>query len=162
MFSDLLHCAASRGYPIDTSSNLSLATSLDAAVDPDDPLVNQLLRMLATQAMVQALYCSTGSLERDQLFHYGLALDLYTHFTSPIRRYSDLIVHRQLLSALGNSQNESLPGNDELQEICRHLNNTNRVSHLCLLGSIFLMEDFGGKRFRCLINQSFACYNFWK
>ncbi len=48
--------------------------------------------MIATQAMPQANYFSTGSLEKDQFYHYGLALDLYTHFTSPIRRYADLIV----------------------------------------------------------------------
>ena len=135
---------------MDTSSNVSLAASLDAAVDPDDPLVNQLLRMLATRAMVKALYCSTGSLEPEQLHHYGLALDLYTHFTSPIRRYSDLIVHRQLLLALGIGQdNKSSPGDSELQEICQHLNGTNTVSCLCsLLGSTPLAKTFGGKSFR--------------
>ena len=39
----------------------------------------------------QAQYFSTGDLTADQFFHYGLALDLYTHFTSPIRRYADLV-----------------------------------------------------------------------
>lgn len=42
--------------------------------------------------MSNALYFSTGSLSPEHFFHYGLALDHYTHFTSPIRRYADVIV----------------------------------------------------------------------
>lgn len=155
MFSDLLQCAASRGYLIDTSSNVALASSLDAAIDPNDPVVNQLLRMLATRAMVQALYCSTGSYDPVQLHHYGLALDYYTHFTSPIRRYSDLVVHRQLLSALDICQDRALPGHTELQEICQHLNNTKRVSHLYSLDmSTIICENFCVTCIHCLCQNS--------
>ena len=49
--------------------------------------------MLATRAMVQALYTSTGS--DHELSHYGLGIKRYTHFTSPIRRYADLLVRRK-------------------------------------------------------------------
>ena len=52
----------------------------------------QIIRSLTTQAMANALYFSTGSLSPENFFHYGLALDRYTHFTSPIRRYADVIV----------------------------------------------------------------------
>ena len=52
----------------------------------------QIIRSLATQAMANAHYFSTGSLSPEHFFHYGLALDRYTHFTSPIRRYADVIV----------------------------------------------------------------------
>jgi DIS3-like exonuclease 1 len=55
-------------------------------------VLQQILRTLATQAMSNALYFSTGSESPDEYFHYGLALDRYTHFTSPIRRYADVIV----------------------------------------------------------------------
>lgn len=57
-------------------------------------LSSQILRTLATQAMSNALYFSTGSVSSEEYFHYGLALDRYTHFTSPIRRYADVIVSR--------------------------------------------------------------------
>lgn len=54
-------------------SNKTLADSLDQAVDPQDPLVNRLLRVMATQAMSNALYFSTGACPEDQYYHYGKA-----------------------------------------------------------------------------------------
>ena len=67
-------------------SNKVLAESLDRCNDNNDPNVNLLLRTLATQAMEQAVYFSTGEKTTGEWEHYGLALKHYTHFTSPIRR----------------------------------------------------------------------------
>ena len=48
-----------------------------------------------------ALYFSTGVVKDEPLFkHYALNVPFYTHFTSPIRRYADIIVHRLLASSL--------------------------------------------------------------
>ena len=93
-FDDLKKCAASKGFHLEVDSNKALSASLTRCVDMNDPDVNNLLRQLATRAMTNALYFSTGSdgLTRDLFGHYGLALNLYTHFTSPIRRYADIIV----------------------------------------------------------------------
>lgn len=52
-------------------TNKALADSLDQAVDHQDPLVNRLLRMMATAAMSQARYFCTGVLSQDQAYHYG-------------------------------------------------------------------------------------------
>lgn len=52
-------------------SNKTLADSLDNANDPNDPIVNRLLRSMATQAMSNALYFSTGSCAEEEFHHYG-------------------------------------------------------------------------------------------
>ncbi|KAL4227599.1 DIS3 mitotic control [Mactra antiquata] len=129
-FGNLRSCAASLGFKINTNSNKQLAESLDLCVDDNDPVVNKLLRSLATQAMSNAAYFCTGCLARDQFFHYGLALDVYTHFTSPIRRYADVIVHRQLLAAVGNKHEvkSKLPTSTHLDEISQHINKKHRSS----------------------------------
>lgn len=65
----------------------------------------------------------------ENIGHFGLALKKYAHFTSPIRRYADLIVHRSLVRALGLGSG----GLDEgeaarIEEICMHISDTERVS----------------------------------
>ncbi|KAI5163806.1 Dis3-Like Exonuclease 1 [Manis pentadactyla] len=131
-FSELRECAKAKGFFIDTRSNKTLADSLDNANDPNDPIVNRLLRSMATQAMSNALYFSTGSFTEEEFHHYGLALDKYTHFTSPIRRYSDIIVHRLLMAAISKDKKmeikEGLLSNKDLEELCRHINNRNRAA----------------------------------
>nr|XP_045016823.1 DIS3-like exonuclease 1 [Jaculus jaculus] len=131
-FSELRECAKAKGFFIDTRSNKTLADSLDKANDPNDPVVNRLLRSMATQAMSNALYFSTGSCAEEEFHHYGLALDKYTHFTSPIRRYSDIVVHRLLMAAISKDKEmeitENLFSNKDLEELCRHINNRNRAA----------------------------------
>ncbi|XP_072321345.1 DIS3-like exonuclease 1 [Eucyclogobius newberryi] len=129
-FSQLHETAKAHGFSVDTRSNKSLADSLEQAVDPQDPVVNRLLRMMATQAMSQAMYFSTGAVPAEEYYHYGLALDRYTHFTSPIRRYADIIVHRLLTAALDQDRDLSraMASNRELEETTQHINNRNRAA----------------------------------
>ncbi|XP_069078997.1 DIS3-like exonuclease 1 [Pleurodeles waltl] len=143
-FTALRECAEAKGFYIDTRNNKALADSLEKAHDPADPLVNKLLRSMATQAMSVAEYFSTGSCAEDKFYHYGLALDKYTHFTSPIRRYADIVVHRLLLAAICKDRQEenreSLFSNKDLVELCKHINNRNRAAQHCQKQSTELFQ----------------------
>ncbi|XP_010570392.1 PREDICTED: DIS3-like exonuclease 1 isoform X2 [Haliaeetus leucocephalus] len=145
-FTRLRECASAKGFSIDTRSNKTLAESLDKANDPLDPIVNKLLRSMATQAMSNALYFSTGSCPEEEFHHYGLALEKYTHFTSPIRRYADIVVHRLLTAATLNETKRDVKdyvfSNKDLQELCRHINNRKQAAQRA--------QKQSTKLFRCM------------
>ena len=60
----------------------------------------QLIMSKIIRSLNQAEYISTSDYSQEDFYHFGLGLDFYTHFTSPIRRYADIIVHRLLLASL--------------------------------------------------------------
>jgi protein SSD1 len=89
--------AESYGYCIDASSAGALQASFDE-IESDE--VRDTLLLLAIKPMQRAKYFCTGFLDISKYLHYALNVPMYTHFTSPIRRYADVIVHRQLEAAL--------------------------------------------------------------
>lgn len=104
-------------------SNKELGESLNRAVKPEDPYFNQLVRMMTTRCMNQAVYFCTGEVQPALYGHYGLAMKLYTHFTSPIRRYADVLVHRLLAACLGISPlPEQLQSKPVIKDQCEKIN----------------------------------------
>ncbi|KAG5649012.1 hypothetical protein DXG03_000361 [Asterophora parasitica] len=91
------------GVKMDTSSAGALMKSFN---DIDDPTARRLLELLSFKATQRAKYFCAGMLDIAKYHHYALNTPLYTHFTSPIRRYADVLVHRQLESALSGGAGE--------------------------------------------------------
>jgi len=86
---------------------------------------DELINMSTLRSMTQAYYSPRN------FSHFGLALKAYSHFTSPIRRYADLIVHRALISAHGwGSDGLSAEEIERLDDIAKHISETERRSML--------------------------------
>lgn len=92
------------------------------------------LQQLAIRCMAKAVYTTNN------IGHYGLGFDFYTHFTSPIRRYPDVMVHR-LLDKIMN--NKKLPTKDELEYQCKHSSERERAANDAERSSVkYKMAEF--------------------
>ena len=125
-----------KGLALRVDSSKALADSLDACVDPAEPFFNTLVRILATRCMRAAEYFCSGSLAPPDFCHYGLASAIYTHFTSPIRRYADVVAHRQLAAAIGFAEHPSLRSPQVLEAVCANINVRHRNAQMAARASV--------------------------
>ncbi len=87
------------GYRLDTRNGRSLAKAINQLLeDVKHKKERTLVELMVLRTMSKAVYTT------DNRGHYGLAFDYYTHFTSPIRRYPDMMVHRLLQQYLDGKQ----------------------------------------------------------
>ena len=104
--------AARFGYKINTKSDKETAKSLNYLMDDVEGKKEQnVLTQLAIRSMAKAIYTTKGT------SHYGLAFDHYTHFTSPIRRYPDVMVHRLLFHYLNGGTSANA---EHYEKLCQH------------------------------------------
>lgn len=101
------------GYSLKTSGkNSAVSTSINQLLDSVQGKKEQnLIETLAIRSMAKAAYST------ENIGHYGLAFDFYSHFTSPIRRYPDMMAHRLLERYLSGGRNVN---QNEYEELCQH------------------------------------------
>jgi ribonuclease R len=119
---DYAETAKQHGYqPGDLTNRSHIQALLDSSKGTAE---EHTIKLGLLKSLKRAAYAA------DPIGHYGLAKTDYTHFTSPIRRYADLIVHRSLQPFLENAPKNAdrTPSQADLRDIARHISDTERTS----------------------------------
>ena len=146
------------GYKVKTTGTKgAVSKSLNKLMaDAEGKREQKLIESLALRAMMKAKYSTHN------IGHYGLAFDYYTHFTSPIRRYPDMMVHRLLTRYQegGRSVNQ-----EHYEELCEHASEMEQTAQNAERDSIKykmveFMADKVGQEFDAHISgiQSYGLY----
>ncbi len=121
------------GHDCDISTSNSIQTflrQLEHETSEESKIAFITLTCLLTKTMQLAQYFCSGTMVKNNFAHYGLAVPLYTHFTSPIRRYPDILVHRLLAASLGYLKYEDTDPY-YIQTVCELCNDKKYAARVC-------------------------------
>ncbi len=108
------------GYQLNVGDKAKTAQSINKLlVDVKNKKEQGMIELLAVRSMPKAIYTTKN------VGHYGLGFDFYTHFTSPIRRYPDVMVHRLLEARLNGTKYSD---REEIELLCKHSSEMERVA----------------------------------
>ena len=144
------------GHQFDTGSPEAIASSFNQMLSAVKGMPEQhVLEQLGIRTMAKAVYTT------ENIGHYGLGFEHYCHFTSPIRRYPDIQVHRIMEQVLS----ENIVPNKELEEQCRHSSARERGAMEAERAGnkykqVEYMRQFIGEEFDAVIS-GVAAFGFW-
>ncbi|MBZ4191224.1 ribonuclease R [Niabella beijingensis] len=144
------------GYRFDISSAETIAASFDKLLkDIKGRPEEAVLQQLGIRTMAKAKYTSSN------IGHYGLGFENYCHFTSPIRRYPDIMVHRILLEIL----EDKAKIDKKLEEKCKHCSERERAAMEAERSAnkykqVEYMQQFVGEEFDAIIS-GVSKFGFW-
>ncbi len=144
------------GHKFDTSSPEKITASFNQLLkDVHGKPEQHVLEQLGIRTMAKARYTT------ENVGHYGLGFEHYCHFTSPIRRYPDIQVHRILFDVL----RESVEPDKKMEEKCKHTSERERAAMEAERASnkykqVQYMRNFLGEEFEGVIS-GVASFGFW-
>ncbi|NAW50856.1 ribonuclease R [Elizabethkingia argentiflava] len=137
------------GYKMNISNRNKISESINKLLnDVKGKGEENMIETLAMRSMSKAVYST------ENIGHYGLAFEYYSHFTSPIRRYPDVLAHRLLQHYLEGGKS---PHVEEYEEMCKHCSQMERLAADAERDSIKFMqvkfmEKYVGETFKGLIS----------
>lgn len=137
------------GYKMNLKNKRGITESLNRLLrDVAGKKEAGLIELLAVRSMPKAIYTINN------IGHYGLGFDYYTHFTSPIRRYPDCLVHRLLQAFI---EGKTYSNEQELEELCKHSSEMEKMAAEAERDSVKFkqveyMQQFVGEKFRGMIS----------
>lgn len=144
------------GHKFDTSSPEKTAASFNQMLrDVQGKPEQHVLEQLGIRTMAKAIYTT------ENIGHYGLGFEHYCHFTSPIRRYPDIIVHRVLEQVL----NKNIRPDKKMDQKCKHCSERERAAMDAERAAnkykqVEYMKDFLGEEFEGVIS-GVSAFGFW-
>lgn len=144
------------GYEFDMKNEAAVAASFNKLlIDVKGKPEQHVLEQLGIRTMAKAIYTS------ENVGHYGLGFEHYCHFTSPIRRYPDVMVHRILYDVLENN----LVPDKKIEQKCKHCSEQERAAMEAERAGnkykqVEFMKDYIGDEFEGVIS-GVSSFGFW-